>query len=132
MSDDELSTHADAWIRYHLAPRKLQKEPDAWAADTHELELRDPERLWLLILAILQKDSSMWIKAVLSAGPVENLLVRFGPQFIDRVEVAARRDPTFAHMLGGVWRTTITEDIWIRVQRVCRKDGWDTGDQGGR
>jgi len=129
MTNEELSTLADGWIRYHLAPRKSQKEPLAWAADTHDLEHQDPETLWLLILAILHKDSSMWIKAVLAAGPVENLLVQFGPQFIDRVELTARRDPAFAHMLGGIWRSGMTEDVWNRLQRVCRKEGWETSAQ---
>ena len=132
MTDEELSTLADSWIRYHLAPRQSQKEPDAWAADTHDLEHHDPETLWRLIPEILGKDSSLWIQAVLSAGPVENLLVLFGPQFIDRVEITARNDPTFAHMLGGVWHGSMDEDIWDRLQRVCSKEGWDTGVQQAR
>lgn len=125
MTDEELSTRADSWIRYQLAPKKSPaRETDFWAVDLYELEYHDPETLWLLILAILQKNSSMWIKAVLSAGPVENLLARFGPQFIDRIEVTARRDPTFAHMLGGVWPSTMKKDVWDRLQRVCRREGW--------
>jgi hypothetical protein len=129
MTDEELSTLADSWIRFHLSPRKSQKEADAWAADTHDLEHHDPETLWRLIPIILQKDSSLWIKAVLSAGPVENLLVLHGPKFIDRVEAAARKDPTFAHMLGGVWHADINEEVWNRIQRVCNKEGWDIAAQ---
>ncbi len=126
MTDEELSALADAWIRYHLEPKKsLERETNFGAVDLYELEYHDPETLWLLILTILQKDSSMWIKAVLSAGPVENLLSRFGPQFIDRVEVTARRDSTFAHMLGGVWPNSMTKDVWDRLQAVCRREGWD-------
>lgn len=87
----------------------------------------------------LQRDSLYWPKTevvrpsthcaieqgVLSAGPVENLLKRFGPQFIDRVEVTARKDPTFAHMLGGVWPSAISKDVWERLERVCDREGGD-------
>lgn len=126
MTDEELSERSDAWIRYHLAPKKSpEREAYFWAVDLYELEHHDPETLWLLILAILQRDSSMWIKGVLSAGPVENLLSRFGPQFIERVEITARKDPTFAHMLGGVWPGSMTRDVWDRLQAVCRREGWD-------
>lgn len=110
MTDEEISTRADAWIRYYLAPKKSKDEQEnSWAIDTWDLEHDDPEAVWLLILAILHKDSSIWVKAVLSAGLVENLLDLFGPDFIDRIEIAARRDPKFAHMLGGCG------------QAVCRK-----------
>ena len=38
--------------------------------------------------------------AYVAAGPIEDLLVHHGAAFIERVEVAAGRDPIFRKMLG--------------------------------
>jgi hypothetical protein len=61
--------------------------------------------------------------AVLAAGPLEDLLAYHGSEFIDRVETEARRNPRFRDLLGGVWRNTITDDIWARVEKI-RGPGW--------
>jgi len=76
-------------------------------------------------LAIHAKDQSPRIQEVLSAGPLEDLLGRYSPEFIDRVEEQARMDPSFAHLLGGVWKDTMSDDIWLRVQAVWKRTGWD-------
>ena len=84
-----------------------------------------PEKLWLLMLTVHSKDQSPRLQALLSAGPLEDLLGRHGVHFIDRVEEEARKDPSFAKLLGGVWQSTMSEDIWTRVQAICNRRGWD-------
>ena len=39
---------------------------------------------------------------------------------IGNVEREAKRDPSFAKMLGGVWKYQMTEEVWARLQAV-----WD-------
>ena len=56
--------------------------------------------------------------AVLAAGPLEDLLAKRGEDFIDRVEELARKDPKFNDLLGGVWRNTMTDEVWQRVQAI--------------
>ena len=56
--------------------------------------------------------------AVLAAGPVEDLLAKHGGEFIDRVVELARKDPKFNYVLGGVWRSSIADDVWERVQSI--------------
>ncbi len=84
-----------------------------------------PEKLWLLILAIHARDQSPRIREVLSAGPLEDLLGRYGVHFMDRIEEQARKSPSFAKLLGGVWKSTMPDDIWSRVQGVWNRRGWD-------
>jgi hypothetical protein len=50
-----------------------------------------------------------------AAGPLENLLSRYGDKVIDRVEAEARTDPRFARTLRSVYRLTMSDQIWRRV-----------------
>jgi hypothetical protein len=126
VTSEELSAFADAWIAYwHLPEGSPEKAALHNNADLYDLEYHDPETLWGLILLIHQKDQSMIIDQVLSAGPVENLLNLHGERFIDRVEAEARKDPTFAKVLGGVWQNTMGDHVWQRLQAVWDRRGWD-------
>jgi hypothetical protein len=78
-----------------------------------------------MILSIRSRDQSIHIEQVLSAGPLENLLALHGEGFIDRVESEAQRDPSFAKLLGGVWKNRMSDEVWQRVQAVWDRRGWD-------
>jgi hypothetical protein len=126
MRQEELLALAEGWIIYHLSAKgSPEREATAWATDLYELEYHDPEALWLLIMAIHTKDQSPRIQECLSAGPVEDLLVKHGEKFIERIEAQARRDPGFAKLLGGVWKNRMSDEIWQRLQRVWDRRGWD-------
>jgi hypothetical protein len=126
MDRDELIALADAWITYHVAPKNSsEREAAAWSTDLYELEYHNPEMLWQLILMIHSKEQSPRIQEVLSAGPVEDLLVKHGDRFIERVEAEARKDPSFAKLLGGVWKNRMSDANWDRLQRVWDRRGWD-------
>jgi hypothetical protein len=126
MTHVELLALADAWISYHLATKGSQeREVAARATDLYELEYNEPETLWLLILEIHAKNQSPRIHECLSAGPVEDLLAKHGDSFIERIETQARQDPTFAKLLGGVWKNTMSDGVWQRLQQVWDRRGWD-------
>ena len=52
-------------------------------------------------------------------------MAKNGERFINRVEAEARKNPMFAKLLGGVWKNRMTDDIWLRVQAVWDRRGWD-------
>ena|ERR1039457_1372368 len=79
-----------------------------------------PEVAWPAILEILKRGLAEEQLSVLAAGPLEDLLACHGEQFIDRVELEARRNPSFNHLLGGVWQNQMSQDIWTRVQKARR------------
>lgn len=81
--------------------------------------MEDPgaEECWDAILAILAQSPTASVIGVLAAGPLEDLIRQAGKQYIDRIELAARRDPTFRHLLGGVWKSG-TPSVWARIASV--------------
>jgi hypothetical protein len=83
-----------------------------------DFNYQQPEVVWSAILKILEHKLTDAQFAVLAAGPVEDLLSDHGPGFIDRVESEAAKNPRFNHLLGGVWRLGMTDDVWDRVQRA--------------
>lgn len=127
MTDAELIKLADGWIAYWSAPKgSKERESLSWAWDQeYELRQNEPELVWQLILEILRRNSSGKIQEVLSAGPLEDLLAEYGEAVIEKVEAEARSNPIFAKLLGGVWKSSMTDDIWARVQGVWDRKGWD-------
>jgi hypothetical protein len=95
-----------------------------WASpELDDIVRDDPERAWGIILRLSEQAPDEEFKAILAAGPVEDLLSQHGPSFIDRVEQRAVADAKFNHLLGGVWRLGMTDDVWARVQ-VARSNVW--------
>ena len=63
---------AAAWIAYWKAPENsAEREALFWASEREwELVRRAPHDAWQVIVAILDKDDSIEIQEVLSAGPL--------------------------------------------------------------
>jgi hypothetical protein len=119
MDETDLNKIVTAWFAAQDAERsKAERESNWWAVGEvidWSLERRG-ELLWQFIVAAYKRDLPDKIVALLAAGPLEDLLAKQGPEFIERVEELARRDPKFNYLLGGVWRNTMTDEIWQRVQ----------------
>lgn len=124
MDQPDLGLLADNWIAYWHGDSAKRIELSE-ATDLYDFTYEEPEKLWLLILEIHHRDQSVTIQEVLSARPVEDLLAKHGDTFIERVEAEARQDPQFARLLGGVWKNTMSDAIWNRLQSVWDRRGWD-------
>lgn len=127
MTNAELIKLAEGWIAYWTAPADSpERELFSWVWDQeYYLMQNEPEQMWRLILEILQRNSSSKIQEVLSAGPLEDLLAKHGESIIEKVEAEARSNPIFARLIGGVWKSSMSEAIWTRVQSVWDRRGWD-------
>jgi hypothetical protein len=77
----------------------------------------DPEEIWQVILAVLDRTPSDIVLGNLAAGPLEDLVKHVGDQFVDRIELDARRSPAFRTLLGGVWRSGSDSD-WSRIEKA--------------
>jgi hypothetical protein len=53
------------------------------------------------------------------------IIALHGEDFTDRVESEARLVPSFAKLLGDVWKNRMSEAILQRVQAVWDRSGWD-------
>ncbi|HVB82937.1 MAG TPA: hypothetical protein VNE82_23680 [Candidatus Binataceae bacterium] len=108
---------ARTWITYTSLPDAKRKASSLRSAceELDELVRSKPEEAWQVILAIREQNVSELLLANLAAGPLENLLVRHGEQFIDRCELLARQDKEFLYLLTGVWGSNgMSKDLWNR------------------
>jgi hypothetical protein len=115
------------WITIqHTEEGSKEREEAFWAfGEVWDMCCKNPDDAWDFIVGVLAQDSSDCELQNLSAGPLEDLLAKHGPNVIDRVEDEARRNPLFAKLLGGVWQNDMSADVWARVQAVWDRRGWD-------
>jgi hypothetical protein len=112
------------WTQAHPGDRHPPEGLTGWFEFNWLVE-EYPEQAWLAILAALDDPRMETSLGVLAAGPLEDLLSLHGEAFISRVEDTARSNPKFAWLLGGVWKSQMTENIYTRVQAVWDRRGWD-------
>jgi hypothetical protein len=125
MDEAELDTIVTAWIAGEQAKRGSPEYETNWWALSQVMDWAlegEGDRLWLFVLEAYKRDLPEKVIAVLAAGPLEDLPKR-GADFIDRIEELARKDPKFNHLLGGVWRNTMTDEVWQRVP-IIRNHVW--------
>ena len=123
-TDEEI---ADGYIALQHAPKKAKERDDLfWSFEAMcDVVESEPERALELILMILSRDDSAPVVQILAAGPLEDLLARHGAAIIGKVEAAARRNPKFAFLLGGVWPSSIAKNVWRKVEALRDRRGWD-------
>ncbi len=126
-SDDaEWDALISAWIEYEES-EKAQSDKDAnwWAVsavmDFHLEE--NHQAAWEFVTRSFERKMSDKAFAVLAAGALEDLLSDFGTLYIDRIEQLARKNSRFNHLLGGVWKSSIADDVWDRITKV-RSTEW--------
>lgn len=129
MTEDESQIEpkaiADAWVVYWKADENSpEREANDWVSfllfESVTVDNK-PDLVWQFILEVYRRDLNDELISVLAAGPLEDLLVRYGPDYIDRIETLARQDLKFNHILGGVWKNTMPDDIWMRVEAARNK-----------
>lgn len=77
-----------------------------------------PEWLWhfvLLTVSIAETNDDL---GAIAAGPIECLLGRFGPEYIDRVEQETATNEKFAKAVKGCNQYMMTDEVWERVKRL--------------
>ena len=118
---------AEAWVEmWSYEVNDPERVKFGWVEDfEYEATHEKPEIGLELILAALEKTQSSHILEVLSAGPLEDLLVYHGERIIEKVEIEARKNKRFASLLGGVWQNAMPDHIWDRIRKVWDRSGWD-------
>ena len=124
MVDMDTALLARAWIEEHKNHREGGAAERGWGYKTlNKLVDVDPSAALSAIEYICKLDSSDPIMEVLAAGPVEDLLSRHGHAVGDQLVLAAAANPTFRELLGGVWRGSIADEIWRKVEKL-RSSRW--------
>jgi hypothetical protein len=107
------------YIGYGEAPPGQEKW--GWASDRmYSLLEALPERAWHLVVEMIERAPSDDTLGFLAASPLEDLLSKDGPAFIERVEQRALESVKFHRALGMMRRLGITDDVWQRVQQAAQ------------
>jgi hypothetical protein len=120
LTPDELRAWASAYIAAEEQPASAKPvSPHWWAMERfmNLYEISQAEDAWSAILEVLSMEPSQQVVGMLAAGALEDLIEDWGPQFIERIELQARQNPAFRHLLGGVWRSS-TPEVWQRIERA--------------
>ena len=98
----EIESLATEWIfaiRNKVDSERVSKAESA----VLELELDDPETLWLLILEILSRKNVTDVLETLGAGPLEELIALNGGEYFERIHQESQKNEKFAEALKSVW-----------------------------
>ena len=120
METKNLQNLVEAWLRFTRSKRDSEVRDELlWAYEEFaRLSEEEPDACLSLICAVLEEDATMPVIGALAAGPMEDLLVNFGPGVIDNVEAIAEENGSFRAMLGGVWESDIEPQVWERITQV--------------
>lgn len=119
---------ASDWIACaRLGPSKASEKvfDDGW--ELVDLARRNPALAWEAIKCVIRnydenqyyadsRTEAQTVGGLLAAGPLEDLLSANGADLISTVEAEARADKRFRWALGGVWQSSMPDEIWKRVQ----------------
>jgi len=126
MTSSDWDVFAREWLaglRQSSSPAESDAKQSAAAEEVQEAVVwmnytAGPDQQWKFICsAVAEADSDDELSHI-AAGPVEHLLGSHGKDFIARVETRARADGKFGRMLTGVWKHTMTDEVWARIQAV--------------
>jgi hypothetical protein len=99
-------------------------ETDFWAFEEVGKRVtfgNDEEDAWAVMIALVEAadDESL---AYVGAGPLEDLVRRFGTDLILRIEKTARTNLKFRECLGSIWLSEGALPDWV-LARVVRASG---------
>lgn len=126
MNQEDLELWASAYIEANSGDRQPSNKDATWWAIERAMPVLGkvaPDDLWSFILEVLRRAPPSRVVEVLAAGPLEDFIVYFGADEIDKIESEARCNPAFRGLLGGVWQNRTPAEIWARVERA-RGDPW--------
>lgn len=129
MSKKNMKYLANAFINFHINYDKLNSLPNAeklWIAmdDIFDIAVNNPENLWELIIDIIRMDPPNTVQEILAAGLLEDYLVKCGSNNIDKIKEQSESDKMFSHLLGGVWKNKMSDELWNTVQECADKTKW--------
>jgi hypothetical protein len=110
-----------AWIEH--ARDGIRSGPDSAGLDDSFDEVvlmaRDePEKLWPIIVRMVEEAPDEHHLGTVGAAPLEDLLWFHGPAFVDRIEAIAQKDPRFREALRQVlgWDSPIAPHVAERLR----------------
>jgi hypothetical protein len=119
MPEADLNRLIQGQYSYHpyLAQGQADQAPDSLVDDSmmlHEWARKDPERLWPVLVELLERSPNHETLMWLAAGDLEDLVSWHGSRFLDRLERQAIVSKNFHEALRGIWG-------WQRLPKHVRE-----------
>ncbi|TAJ69955.1 MAG: hypothetical protein EPO51_20760 [Phenylobacterium sp.] len=92
----------------------VERPDDAFEA-VSAMSAHDPEQCWRFLEVARRSGLSDLQMASLAAGPFEDMMKRYGDDFIGRVEAAAGADHNMRTLVATVWRAGMSDALWGRI-----------------
>ena len=93
---------------------------DFWAWETvMDMIKTEPAEAWPVILDLVEKAPNDKVLGVVAAGEIEDFIMAYAPDFIDRIEAEASRNPRFKEALAGVWIMRLPPNLFDRIERAA-------------
>lgn len=130
MKDPDMteSQLAAAWINSQTSSpivgigKDEQRDSMRWAYGyLEDLCSTDPIKALSVIRAIINFSDNEDLLDLVASGPLESLLYRRGNDVIEIIITASLEDKKFAGVLGGVWQSGMSDELWDRLQKVLRE-----------
>lgn len=119
-NEPEIDNIVEGWVKYtSLDSKSPFRAHYEWADDAVlDLILADAKKGFEIVKALLDQADNEWLIANIAAGPLETLLSNHGETIIDAVERESLSNEKFRHLLGGVWRCGMSDEVWQRFQKI--------------
>lgn len=117
---DELISQG--WVRFHLCDPNHRDEnnPDfQFVEELDKLISSNTSNAIDVIVSIVVNNDDDMILSNVAAGPMEDLLRGATLEDIAKIERLSIEIPKFKRMLGGVWKNSIPDDIWLRIVKIA-------------
>ena len=115
----ELDALIRTWIEAHPGFTATPAKESEWASHKlDDLVNNEPYTALGVIRGIAEQNKSQEVAAILAAGPFENLLASHGSLIVDSVVKACKESESLRYLLGGIWRSSISDSVWEKLQNI--------------
>ena len=77
-----------------------------------------PQTAFEVIVQISKLNPPDEVLAYVGAAPLEDILALHGEAMIEKIEEEAKQNPILRICLAGVWKSTMSDEIWDRVTKA--------------
>jgi hypothetical protein len=105
MNEEEMQELVESWIKATEADFDSgDKDRFGWAIDEMlDLPRVEPEMAWEIIMMIINKKPSPKVISQLGAGPLEDIMVYHGNNFMEKIENMVAKNDLFKECMKSVW-----------------------------
>jgi hypothetical protein len=121
MNKERRNEIVNAWIAMTIAPQGGEVyEANFWSFDEiFDLCKDKPLEAWKVILDLVEVATTEDILAAVGAGPLEDLMCKYGETLISLVEQEATTNEKFLTAMRGVWLDSKDTPIWKKFYEIA-------------